>query len=105
MKMIFLSLTKIIILITWFVHVSFIFYYNLYPDVPSMKVYSKSMKNMDFPICFKICFNEKGKDRFERLGYKYDKSFFVGENYFNRSIVGWLGHTRNGSSFNTFEGM
>ena len=60
----------------WFVHVSFIFYYNLYPDVPSMKVYSKSMKNMDFPICFKICFNEKEKDRFKRLGYNYDKMFF-----------------------------
>ena len=88
----------------WFVHVSFILYYNLYPDVPSIKVYSKSMKNMYFPICFKICFNEKGRDRFERLGYLYDQRFFRGENVFNRSIVGWLGHTRNGSTFNDFEG-
>ena len=105
MKRIFLSITKIIIFKIWFVHVSFIFYYNLYPDVPSIKVYSKSMKNMDFPICFKICFSEKEKDRFKRLGYNYDKMFFYGENDFNTSIVGWLGHTRNGSIFNTFEGM
>ena len=104
MKKTFLSMTKVIVLITWFVHVSFIFYDNLYPDVPSMKVYSKSMKNMDFPICFKICFYEKGKERFKRLGYSYDQRFFKGENLFNKSIVGWLGHTRNGSRFNHFEG-
>ena len=104
MKMISLKIIKILVLITWFVHVAFILYRNVYPDVPSMKVYTKSLKDMEFPICFKICVNEKGKDRFLELGYKYDQRLFRGESKYNSSVLGWLGHKRNGIRLKSIEG-
>ena len=88
------------------VHVSMNAYYILYPDLPDIKVLKKDLKNIAFPLSFKLCVSERHKssDRYQKVGYHNDVDFFKGKSMFNDSLYGWSGHTENGSTFSNVQG-
>ena len=81
-------------------------FYILYPDLPEIKVLKKDLKNIAFPLSFKLCVSEKHKssDRYQKVGYHNDVDFFKGKSMFNDSLYGWSGHTENGSTFSNVQG-
>ena len=56
-----------------------------------------ALKDIDFPLDIKICaepaFNERAifNAGYERKSYKY----FLGKSRFNKTVVGWAGHTKD----------
>ena len=100
-------ITTIILFIAFILHLSVLIISKLNPDTPEVKYYKKDLKDIDFPIAFQICIEDKNKSRmrYRELGYSDLYNFFNGQSKFNKSIVGWAGHTENGSSIGTVEGL
>ena len=88
------------------IHVGFIGYTILYPEVPEIVVIKKSLHEIDFPITFRICaFEIEDKyERYNRIGYEHDDDFFLGKSMYNNSIYGWQGHLEDGSTIASVEG-
>ena len=64
------------------------------------------MTEIKFPLIFQICLseNENTNDRYQKFGYEYVWDYFKGESMYNKSFVGWAGHTKNGSTFGSVDG-
>ena len=97
---------NILLCLVCVVHVSLNGYYILYPDLPDIKVLKEDLKNIAFPLTFKLCVSEKhnSSDRYQKVGYYYDVDFFKGKSMFNDTIYGWSGHTENGSTISNVQG-
>ena len=91
----------------FFIHVGILTYKKVNPDLPEVKYYKKNIKDIDFPIAFQICIIENNNDakKYWDLGYMDLFEFFNGNSRFNDSVVGWAGHTENGSSIGSVEGL
>ena len=76
----------------------------LNPDLPSTKTYEKHLTDMKFPLVFRICAQSSSR-RFGNYGYSYDYEYFMGKSMYNRSLYGWNGHIRNGSTIASFQGI
>ena len=102
-----LQAINIIFVVGCLVHVILNGYYILYPSHPEVKVYQVDLKNIDFPLTFKLCVTEREKsnERYENLGYKNDFNFFLGKSRYNKSLYGWNGHTEAGSTLGGVEGL
>lgn len=93
-------------MIACIIHVSFIGYYIINPELPEIKIYSKTLKDIDFPIVFRLCKNKLtnlNHSKYDEIGYKDTKSFFKGISKYNWKHFGWNGHTLNGSVIGSFE--
>ena len=104
-----LQKVKFIIIIifcwTFFIHVSILIYEKLNPDLPEVKYYKRDLNEIDFPIAFELCIVAKiSHISYKDLGYNDLFHFFHGTSMFNDSIVGWGGHTENGSSLGSVAG-
>ena len=95
--------------IAFTVHISVLIYTKLNPSLPEVKYYNKKLKDIDFPIAFQFCIEEKNTDAKIKLanglGYRDLFDFFRGKSLFNNSIVGWSGHRKNGSTIGSVEGI
>ena len=82
------------------VHLSILIYNKLNPSLPEVKYYKRDLNEIDFPIAFQLCIGENNYSHinYKDLGYDNLFDFFHGKSQFNDSIVGWAGHTENGSS-------
>ena len=100
-------ITTIILCMVFFIHVGILTYKKVNPDLPEVKYYKKNIKDIDFPIAFQICIIENNNDakKYWDLGYMDLFEFFNGNSRFNESVVGWAGHTENGSSIGSVEGL
>ena len=90
------------------IHVFLVAYSMIHPSTPSIKVYKKRFNEIDFPVCIKICATEDRERNINRhnvLGYKKNVQFFVGKSMFNESLIGWSGHTKEGSILGSTQGM
>ena len=75
------------------------------PQLPTDRVYVTNLKYIEFPLSFRICLNYHFYDkRYNDMGYYYDLDFFMGKSMYNTSLVGWNGHTKNGSIIAETEG-
>ena len=92
--------------IIFLIHISSIGYNILYPEVPEIVVYKRNLKEIDFPMSFRICVHELNdtRSRYQRFGYKNYDDFFRGKSMFNGSLYGWAGHDQNGSVLGSVEG-
>ena len=99
-------LLNILCFLIFIVHISLIGYKSLYPDVPEIVVYKKDLSEIDFPLLIRICLFEKENINARFLDYGYDAlyGFFHGQSMYNSSLVGWAGHTENGSTIGSVEG-
>ena len=91
-----------------FIHLGNILYNFLNPQQPSIKHYEKKLQNIEFPIIIKLCIeskDERSHELYENLGYEDITEFYKGVSKYNRSIFGWNGHTVNGTSLGSTEGL
>ena len=103
----FYDTIKVVIIISCASHICFLFYNTVHPDLPDIKVYQKRLDEVEFPLSFLLCVHEMVHvtGRYKKLGYSNDWDFFTGKSRYNESIYGWGGHTENGSSYGSVEGM
>ena len=113
-----LHFVNIIFLCVFICHVSFIAYGLRHPPNPSVKVYYKDMtkmKDVDFPLTFKLCLRElkNPSERYQRLGYAHENDFYLGDIKPDKEIkwkeegnflLGWNGKNNTGSPLGTVEG-
>ena len=103
------SLVIILNLVIFFfclVHVSLNGYYILYPELPDIKITNRKLEDIEFPLSLKVCVSEISNSfhRYSNLGYKNDFQFFYGKSAFNKSLIGWAGHTKDGSKVGEISG-
>ena len=87
-------------------HIIILIYYEFNPSLPLIEIVKKDLREIEFPLSFRICiFDEENHDkRYRQFGYKSTMSFFRGSSMFNSSIVGWGGHSENGSTMASVKG-
>ena len=88
-------------------HIIILSYYEFNPNLPLIEIVEKDLREIEFPLSFRFCiFDEENHDnRYKQFGYEDDTEFFGGQSKFNRSIVGWGGHTENGSTLASAKGV
>ena len=64
--------------------------------------------DVNMPLSFIFCLRNtntvlEGK-KYKEAGYDNVFRFFSGTSMFNESVVGWLGHMENGSTFDSLKG-
>lgn len=85
--------------IAFFVHAAIIAYSISFPSNPSVKIYKKDLKDLKaFPIALKLCVEERTDfhKKYRDLGYDSVYRFFRGLSKYERSWLGWTGHSSNG---------
>ena len=101
------TLIQVFLTLSCMIHVGYIVYYIFNPELPEIRVYKKHLKDINFPISFLICatnyVNHSGP--YQEIGYSKISNFFKGISKYNDSIVGWKGHTLDGSIYGTPEGL
>ena len=100
------SIIQSILVIICVFHICSIVYLNANPRLPNIIKYKKDIEDIEFPISFILCINPKknGVEKMKTFGYLDEWSFFFGKSMFNDSIIGWAGHSKNGSIYETAEG-
>ena len=102
------ALIKASMSIAFIAHVGYIGYELLYPEFPEIVNRKISLKDMEFPVLFRICVNEanltEANEKFHDVGYTDLWKFFHGESMYNDSFYGWAGHTENGTTMGSVEG-
>ena len=80
-------------------------YGQIFPTRTVNNMGHKNLSKMDFPAVFKLCFRNRLSDneRFRSVGYKDLQAYFLGVSAFNRSLIGWAGHTKDGDVVGTPE--
>ena len=96
---------NLIFVCLFFGHIILIGYGTMYPENQSVRVHKENLKDLDFPVYFKLCARELENDteKYQRLGYRDYFNFYVGDSMYNRSLVGWNGHSPNGSTLGSVE--
>ena len=87
-------------------HIIILIYNEFHPNLPLIEIIEKDLNEIEFPLSFRFCiFDEENHDnRYKQFGYEDDTEFFGGQSKFNRSFVGWGGHTENGSTLASVKG-
>lgn len=88
------------------IHVTFIGYYTIYPELPEIKIYSKDIKDVEFPLVFRICSHDlqDPKGKYKKIGYNGAIEFFRGLSMFDWKNYGWNGHAdKKGSVIGSLE--
>ena len=72
-------------------HIGINAYYELYPDIPSVKQYKEDLRNINFPVSFTICvlreiFNET--ERYKAFGYDGYWDFYSGKSHIREGVFG-----------------
>ena len=103
-----IHLVNFILLIICVVNSCEVIYRLIHPELPSTRVSQNNLKDIEFPLSFRICLyelkNANVNERYQRLGYKSEVMFFLGRSKFNKSLYGWNGHTENGGILGSTEG-
>ena len=75
------------------------------PRLPTNRVYKTALEDIEFPLSFRICLNYRFEiERYRDLGYDSRYDFYLGKSMYNKSLVGWNGHTKTGSTIGTTNG-
>ena len=100
------TMLNFLFFICFIIHILFILYYSIYSKIPENITFNKELPDVSFPILFKICLfeTEDNYAKFREFGYEGVYNYFRGESMFNKSIIGWAGHTENGSVITTVKG-
>ena len=62
------------------------------------------LKDIEFPLVVKVCvvpgFNQTA---IHEVGYADAWHYFIGQSRFNKSLIGWAGHTEESGTYGTVE--
>ena len=95
------KIVNLIFAIVFFIHIAIVGYRRAYPGNPSVRVYDKDLKDIEFPLSFKICFREQDvnvKKRYRKIGYYDIYAFFRGQPNKGSRYFGWAGRSRKNKS-------
>ena len=102
------QILNIVLIISCVVHVIFIFYNNSNPANPEIIIENKNISDVSMPLSFIFCLSNKNdkseNEKYQKAGYQSSYRFFSGTSLYNESVVGWLGHLENGSTYDSLEG-
>ena len=89
------------------IHVAFIGYNIIYPELPEIKVYSKDLKDIAFPLVFRLCAqdHQNPDEKYQEFGYKNVINFFIGQSMHEWKHYGWNGHKENGKIMGSLENL
>ena len=79
----------------------------IHPDLPSLRVSENNLKDIDFPVAFRICVTEieNNTKRYKDVGYEGEYAFFNGKRMYEpKNLYGFAGHTNNGSTISDVQG-
>ena len=79
----------------------------IHPDLPSLRVSENNLKDINFPLSFRICITEieNSTKRYENVGYEGEFAFFSGKRMYEpKNLYGFAGHTSNGSTLSDVQG-
>ena len=98
--------TNLMLTLFCLLHISLNAHQMLYPNLPDIRIYKTDLKDIDFPLVFKLCVMEKHNStaRYTNVGYEDSFNFFQGVSKYNKSLYGWSGHYENGSTIASVEG-
>ena len=66
----------------------------------------RSLDSIEFPVLFKICIKPAFNiAELHRVGYDSIWAYFTGQSSYNKSVYGWGGHHKNGSSIASVAGL
>ena len=71
----------------------------VHPKYPDVRIYTDDVKNIEFPLSFRLCIDQRNESRFHNFGYDDLTTFYRGRSVYNDSVYGWFGHRMNGSTF------
>ena len=101
-------LLNVILVLAFIIHITFIGYNIKYPDIPSVRVFSKHLRNVqDFPLSFKLCAEEQTnmQELYRKFGYDSIYAFYQGRQRLNRGTwFGWAGHGNGNETLGTVLG-
>ena len=89
------------------IHVAFIGYYIIYPELPDIKIYSKDLKDITFPLVFRLCAQEhqNPKEKYRKIGYDNSMEFFIGRSMYSWKHYGWNGHKKGNKVIGSLENI
>ena len=103
------QILSIVLSISCVVHVMFIFYNNSYPAIPEILIETKKIMDVNMPLSFIFCLRNTNtaleNEKYRKTGYENIQRFFSGTSMYNESVIGWLGHVKNGAAFDSLEGI
>ena len=86
----------------------FIFHNNSNPAIPEIIIETKNIMDVNMPLSFVFCLKNTNSvvenEKYEKAGYKNLQRFFSGTSIYNESVIGWLGHKKNGPVYDSLEG-
>ena len=101
-------LLNVILVLAFITHITFIGYNIKYPDIPSVRVFSKDLRNVkDFPLSFKLCAEEQTnmRERYRKFGYDSIYAFYQGRQSLGHGTwFGWAGHGNGNVTLGTVLG-
>ena len=104
----FKFLFNAILIVAFTIHISCIGYYIKNPDTPSVRVFTRELKNFSqLPVSFKLCAEEQANmnDRYRKFGYSNIYSFFQGrKRTWHGNWFGWAGHGEENQTLGTVLG-
>ena len=99
---------NIVLIFSCVIHVIFILYTNSNPAIPEIILHNKNIMDVNMPLSFIFCLRNTNTEieekKYREAGYFSVFSFYSGTSMFNESVVGWLGHKENSSTYNSLEG-
>lgn len=100
------KIINLIFAIVFSIHIATIGYLRVYPENPSVRVYDKDFKDIEFPSAFKFCLREQygALKRYNKIGYLDKWAFFEGRPILHGGYFGWAGRDRNKSTLGTVTG-
>ena len=99
--------TNLMLTLFCLLHISLNAHQMLYPNLPDIRIYKTDLQKIDFPIVFKMCATETQNStaRYTNVGYENSFDFFQGVSMYNKSLYGWSGHYKNGSTIASVKGI
>jgi hypothetical protein len=77
----------------------------IWPTHTVTSTVNRNLSDIDFPVLFKICIKPGFNDTALReVGYNNSFDYFLGISKYNRSLLGWAGHTPQGTAFSNVTG-
>ena len=94
--------------LAFIIHVISIWYNLVHPEHPSVWIYKMNLRDIEFPITFDLCVQEKEEpfERFNNVGYSNKYNYFRGKSNYEKHehFYGWSGHTETGSTLSSVQG-
>ena len=91
--------------IAYAIHLCILGQIQIHPPQTKTTIELRKLENIEFPVNFKICVKPGfNMINVRKSGYESISKYFHGHSMYNKSGIGWAGHTEDGGVLVTPEG-